>query len=777
MIMKKILYTILILFISFWVSAQQPDISQMTKEDVLELSYDQLLEMPFEDVLKLADIVGVSLEELYEMLLNKDVVSASKKVESSFEAPLSTSVISYDEIVASGARSVEEALRLVPGLIVREKTNGNFDVHIRGNENLPPSHMLLYSENSITLVMIDGRPVYNYVHGGTFWETLPIGIADINRIEVIRGPSSALYGPNAVSGVVNIITKEQTGKELSVNADVQAGTQSTVISSFGIGKGITDKFSIRLTANAETLNRNTDKLYVHTYNGKEWGFITKNELDTLRQFSSLENRWFNVFDPNDDIDEMYPNPQLARQRVGANAYLNYNLNKDVTFNLKGGIQGSEVLSSTMGDNPTSLAGRLSSTKYADFIAKVHGLSFQSNVQGGWQDIVRQDTGFKVDLLNVNVNAEYDFNIGSLNIRPGVAYQSSTYDDTDYLSYIGQGFLNGKESFNSTALSLRLDYMAFEKLRLIGALRGEKYNTHDKMYMSYQFIASYNLNDKHNFRFVQSRANRGPFLVDTYANYLWEREGRPMPGHIMFNGQSNLDLLTMNMFEIGYRVKPVKSIQADFELFYNITKDYGALYPDSVSLIGYQGDPRPYVNMTYTNIELSSQQIGLTGNVSWVATKNILLKVYGTYQVTTIKNVIPFTPDDAIEEMIVNAAVINTINPAITSYTDFPDDRVDSEQNKATPSFYGGLVLDIKMLKDRMNLSSNLYSYTEQSFKSKYSEKKIEAKAILNLKLSYKLFESKMSVYANARNVLSKKKEFAYMDEIGPLFLFGVNFNL
>jgi iron complex outermembrane receptor protein len=252
--MKKILYILLISVFTTTLFAQDEpkiDVSQMTKEEVLELTYDELLEMPFEDVLKLADIVGVSLEELYEMLLNKDVVSASKKVESSFEAPLSTSVISHDEIMASGARSVEEALRLVPGLIVREKTNGNFDVHIRGNDNLPPHHMLLYSENSITLVMIDGRPVYNYVHGGTFWETLPIGITDIDRIEVVRGPSSALYGPNAVSGVVNIITKEYKSKELKVDADIQAGSQGTVISSFGVGKGISDKLAVRVTANVE----------------------------------------------------------------------------------------------------------------------------------------------------------------------------------------------------------------------------------------------------------------------------------------------------------------------------------------------------------------------------------------------------------------------------------------------------------------------------------------------------------------------------------------------
>ncbi|MGC3978729.1 MAG: Plug domain-containing protein [Paludibacteraceae bacterium] len=89
---------------------------------------------------------------------------------------------------------------MVPGLIVREKTNGNYDVHIRGNDNMPPKGMFIYSENSISLVMIDGRPVYNYSFGGTFWEALPVDLVDVERIEIIRGPSSALYGPNADFG-------------------------------------------------------------------------------------------------------------------------------------------------------------------------------------------------------------------------------------------------------------------------------------------------------------------------------------------------------------------------------------------------------------------------------------------------------------------------------------------------------------------------------------------------------------------------------------------------
>ncbi|MBN2486852.1 MAG: TonB-dependent receptor plug domain-containing protein [Bacteroidales bacterium] len=771
--MNKLLHILLLLFIAIFLHAQdKKNIAQFTKDDVLELTYDELLEMPFEDVIELAEIVGVSLEDLIEMLLNKDVVSASKKIETNFEAPLSTSVISYDEIVSSGARSIEEALRLVPGLIVREKTNGNFDIHIRGNDNLPAHHLFVYSENSISLVMIDGRPVYNYVHGGTFWETLPIGLADIDRIEVIRGPSSALYGPNAVSGVVNIITKRQTEEKLSVTGNVQAGAQKTVISDFSVGKKINKYLSFRATSNFETLNRNTDKLYVHRFNKKEWGYLTKQQLDTLRTFSPLENEWFNVFDPHDDINAMYPSPILARQRFGANGYLVYRPKKDVCFDLKGGYQYSQVLSTTMGDNPTSYAGRVSNTQYADFVAMVKGLKVQTNILSGWQDIVRCDTGFKVDILNLNTNLEYDINYGNLNLKPGFAFQLAGYNDLPYLRRADQGFLNGEKSLWTTAISLRADYLIREKIRLIGAIRGEGYNTHNKMYLSYQSVLSYKLNNVHHFRIVASKANRSPFLLDSYADFLWNRDGRPMPGYIQYNGQKNIDLLTMRTIEIGYRIKPVKNVQADIEFFVSKTKNFGALYPDSLNLNGFSNaSGRPYVSMLFGNIGLESEQSGVTYNLSWIPDKNIVLRFFGTYQQTSLQNVISFSPDSAIVYMF-SAAMSGS------GYsTHFPDERDQNINNVSTPEFYGGIVAEFKLFNQKLTLASNLYAYSKHELQTKYGQQQIDEKFVLNLNGSYKLLNNKAKVSLNIRNLLGKKREFAYMDEIGRLFLLGLSITL
>jgi len=772
--MKKVLFIFsLLTFLCQTLLSQElsMEISEMTKKDVLNLTYDQLLELPFEDLLKLAEILGVSPDELYEIILNKDLVSASKKVESSFESPLSSSVISHDEIVESGARTIEEALRLIPGLLIREKTNGNFDVHIRGNDNLPPYQMLLYSENSITLVMIDSRPVYNYAHGGTFWETLPVDIDDIDRIEVVRGPSSALYGPNAVSGVVNIITRGQEDTKLSVHAGLQGGTQNTAITNLSIGKGINHKFSFRITGNFQLMNRNTDKVYVHKANGGTGGYLSLEELDTIHDpyYPS-----YYVFDPADDVYEMFPDPRKSRQRYGVNTYLMYNVNDDIAFDLKAGYQNSEVISSTMGDNPMSVVGRISNTTYIDLNGKVNGLHAQVNLLNGWQDIILGDTGFKVDIINLNSNLEYDIFLGNFNLRPGFSYQLASYDDLPYLRREGQGFLNGKRSFITTALSLRADYLAFEKLRFIGAIRGEKFSTHENIYISYQMVTSYTLNSRHNFRFVHSRANRGPFMVDTYADYYWFRDERPDPGYILFNGQKNLNFLSMCMMELGYRIKPIKKIQADVELFFSKTRDFGALYPDSVNLNGAQfGLDRPWVRMTYKNIDLESQQYGITGSVSFIIREDLVIKVHGTYQQTYLKNVIPYTQAQTIILMLEEAGS-DTVTYSSTNFTEDREDIV----NRATPSIFGSLSVQYKPT-EKLSINVNGYFYSKQEFSSKYLQNIndpviIEPKAIVNLKIGYSLFDF-LDININTRNILGAKQEFGYMDDIGAIILIGMNF--
>ena len=213
--MRKILFAITVaLCILSSLSAQE----RLTREQILAMSTEELSDLPLEDLMQAVETLGVSsVDELFALIMNKNVSSASKNEEDSFVSPLSSTVLTSDEMRTYGVSTIEEALRLIPGMIVSEKTNGVYDVQVRGLYNIPDNNMILYTENANILVMVDGRITHNYATGMPNFETLPISIEDVERIEVVRGATSALYGPNAVNGVVNIIIAD--GKTLRVTGD------------------------------------------------------------------------------------------------------------------------------------------------------------------------------------------------------------------------------------------------------------------------------------------------------------------------------------------------------------------------------------------------------------------------------------------------------------------------------------------------------------------------------------------------------------------------------
>lgn len=130
-------------------------------------------------------------------IYDEQVVTASRRAQSPLDSPNSTTVVTRQDIRLSGITRIPELLRRVAGMDVMQMTGGDANVSMRG-ANSRLSNKLL--------VLVNGRSVKNDVLGSTFWETLSIDVDQIERIEVVRGPGSSLYGADAFAGVVNIIT-------------------------------------------------------------------------------------------------------------------------------------------------------------------------------------------------------------------------------------------------------------------------------------------------------------------------------------------------------------------------------------------------------------------------------------------------------------------------------------------------------------------------------------------------------------------------------------------
>ncbi len=191
------------------------------------------------------DIGAARTEDVFA----ESIVTASKGAQSPLDAPSSTSVITEQDIRLSGITKIPELLRRLAGVDIMEVTGGQSEVSIRGfNQRL----------SNKTLVLVDGRSVYADILGATIWQTLSIGVEDIQRIEVVRGPGSALYGADAFNGVVNIITKkpgEPSAEDKRKNGLAGAyGSQATTHGSLW-ASGLEGDFGWRMAAGYDYLPR------------------------------------------------------------------------------------------------------------------------------------------------------------------------------------------------------------------------------------------------------------------------------------------------------------------------------------------------------------------------------------------------------------------------------------------------------------------------------------------------------------------------------------------
>lgn len=156
------------------------------------------------------------------------VLTPTRLAQPARDSPTSITVLDRRAIVASGARDVAELMRLVPGFQVE---------YVRANKPVVTYHGLADDFARRLQVLVDGRSVYTPLFGGVLWSSLPLSVQDIERIEVIRGPNAATYGPNSFAAVVNIITRHaaaEAGDEASATTG-QRGQRDAFARGTGAG--------------------------------------------------------------------------------------------------------------------------------------------------------------------------------------------------------------------------------------------------------------------------------------------------------------------------------------------------------------------------------------------------------------------------------------------------------------------------------------------------------------------------------------------------------------
>jgi outer membrane receptor for ferrienterochelin and colicin len=244
--MKQLYILILsgILLITINLTAQEikTPIEEMSREEIMNLTLDELLEMDMEDLVFIAQKLGISIDDLLKM---KTTV-ASKTESTPRETPGIISIITEDEIKKSGARELIDVLYLIPGINFAWDADGVVGIQMRGN----------WAFEGKVSIMIDGQEMNDLKY-----YIVPFGhhfsVDQIQRIEVIRGPGSSIYGGTAELGVINIITKsgaDINGAEATVSYGAIAKAPGNIRAALNLGEKRGD-FTYSLTGSLIDGNR------------------------------------------------------------------------------------------------------------------------------------------------------------------------------------------------------------------------------------------------------------------------------------------------------------------------------------------------------------------------------------------------------------------------------------------------------------------------------------------------------------------------------------------
>ena len=358
-----------------------------------------------------------SLEQLFGEPVT---TSATGSPQRSTEAPADMQIISADEIRRSGATNLPALLQRVAGVDVLNASAGQSDVNVRGYDQISSPRLL---------VLVNGRQVYLDHYGMTIWATIPVQLEEIRQIEVVKGPNSALFGFNAVSGVVNIITYNPQFDDTDV-VTARVGTngysQGSLATTFKLGEALSARLSVGASRQDEWDRTGTPVTKDQTHDPRT---VSAN-LDAVAQLGAttslrVEGSWSNI--------------QESLLATGTS----YSVVKAITNSEK--------------------ATLTSDTRFGTIQAQVYQnqLTSKYNIAGGinWKNTITvaslQDL-FKVGTAHTfRVGGEYRHN--TLNVAP------MNTSDVSYDVVSGSGMWNWQVNPKlATTVALRVDKMSLER---------------------------------------------------------------------------------------------------------------------------------------------------------------------------------------------------------------------------------------------------------------------------------------------------------------------------
>ncbi|HLF93010.1 MAG TPA: TonB-dependent receptor [Planctomycetota bacterium] len=520
------------------------------------------------------DLTEMSLEDLLKI----EVTSVSKREQQLIDAPAAITVIRGEDLRRTGATSVPEALRLVPGVFVGHLDSNKWAVGVRGFNDLFSNKLL---------VLIDGRSVYNPLFSGVFWDAQDTLLEDVERIEVIRGPGGTLWGANAVNGVINVTTKRAKDTQGGL-VSVLGGNQEQLIAGARYGGKAGEDLYYR--AYVKHLSRDA-----YTGGDDDWqasraGFRT--------EWTPHESRTITL------QGDVYTGESNQRWRVATLSAPFTNV-----FAAPARMSGGNVLARYEQDG---------------------GPGTQFRAQAYWDRTVRTGDILDETRDTVDFDVQYRFPLlGSHEVTIGAGYRWTTAETDGSFTFsldprhrtdgIGSAFIQDEIKLIEDRLTLTL---------------GSKFEYNDYTGYEYQPGArlSWRPHERHAVWASASRAVRTPSQIeeDGQANIAVQPPSIlfPFPTAVRFVGDPDFRSEVLMAYELGYRFRPVDPLLFDIATFFN---DYRSLRTSELGTFFTEPPAAPPSNGVQPLIadnNLSGHTYGVELAATWQVQEN--LRLYGTY---------------------------------------------------------------------------------------------------------------------------------------------------
>jgi iron complex outermembrane receptor protein len=453
------------------------------------------------------------------------VVTSTRTEQSILDVPNAVTVITAEDIQASGATTIEELLQTVPGLELMRMSVSDLNVSARGFNN-PAS--------SSVLAMIDGRSIYADFFGVVQWDALDVTLQEIERIEVIRGPGSVLYGANALLGTINIITKHP--RELSaLYMRTGLGSETSLVTM--TAAQATDQAAAKASIQYETRDhfRNT----------------------------TIDSSMNTIVPLGHDRDETGLRARLF------NATLDYRLDDETELSLSGG----QVR--VRGDLYTGVGTHeFEGPRYYGKIDFRHGpWTFQ-----GFLNLLDYDVGVAPTVFPVGPPASFRssrIKSSTLDLELQRAHSSSRHDMLWGVNF-RRVVTNSPAIFGSRESEALYAVFLQDELRVtdsITAFLGIRADKHPKsgLNVSPRVGLVARMGEKTRLRLAWSRSFRNPTTVENYASYPLPNSALPLT--VLVQGNDDVDPSWTTAFEIGLRMKPHRRLVTQLDLFYNVLEDF------------------------------------------------------------------------------------------------------------------------------------------------------------------------------------------------------------